>query len=65
MQEIPNKSCGDGMSITSISKGTEWSPIRSVIIRVISRTTAKQKSDLLIKNMISIGNSMTCSGIWQ
>ena len=34
---------------------TEWSPIRSVIIRVINkyRTTAKRESDLLITRMIT------------
>ena len=37
MQEIPNKSCGDGMGITCNSKRTEWSPIRSVIMRVINK----------------------------
>ena len=44
-------------SARTINNGnrTEWSPIRSVIIRVIkqNRTTAKRESDLLIKSMIT------------
>ena len=45
---------------------TEWSPIRSVIIRVIeklSRTTAKRESDLLSTSMINMGNRMGPSKI--
>ena len=41
------------MSIVSIGNRTEWSPIWSVIIRVITnRTTAQRKSDLFITSMI-------------
>ena len=41
---------------TLISNGnrTEWSPIRSVIIRVITKSdTAQRESDLLITSMIT------------
>ena len=38
-----------------ISNGnrTEWSPIRSVIIRVITKSTAQRESDLFITSMIT------------
>ena len=36
-QEIPKKSCGDGMSIISNGNRTEWSLIRSVIMQVINK----------------------------
>ena len=38
-----------------ISNGnrTEWSPIRSVIIRVITKLTAQRESDLFITSMIT------------
>ena len=44
------------MDLISHGNRTEWSPIQSVIIRVIteqSRTTAKRESDLLITSMIT------------
>ena len=34
-------------------KRTEWSPIRSVIIQMIEKITAKRESDLLITSMIT------------
>ena len=37
MQEIPNKSCGDGMSIITNGNRTEWILIWSVIMRVINK----------------------------
>ena len=42
--------------VPAISNGnrTEWSPIRSVIIRVITKsTTAQRESDLFITSMIT------------
>ena len=42
------------MAMISNGNRTKWSPIRSVIIRVITnRTTAKQESDLFITSMIT------------
>ena len=53
----PRASRSSDFEITrSISNGnrTEWSPIRSVIIRVIqNRTTAQRESDLFITSMIT------------
>ena len=46
---------------------TEWSPIQSVIIRVINKI-GRPRSGIpicLIMSMISIGNSMVCSDIWH
>ena len=50
---------------TGICNGnrTEWSPVQSVIIRVINKI--RGRPICLITSMISIGNSMVCSDIWH
>ena len=44
-----------GNSMICNGNRTEWSPVRSVIIRVITqnRTTAQRESDLFITSMIT------------
>ena len=46
---------------------TEWSPVQSVIIRVINKIGRPRSASpiCLITSMISIGNSMVCSDIWH
>ena len=46
---------------------TEWSPVQSVIIRVINKIGRPRSGSpiCLITSMISIGNSMVCSDIWH
>ena len=46
---------------------TEWSPVQSVIIRVINKIGRPRSGSpiCLITSMISIGNSMVCRDIWH
>ena len=46
---------------------TEWSPVQSVIIRVINKIGRPRSGSpiCLITSVISIGNSMVCSDIWH
>ena len=53
MQEIPNKPCGDGMGITCNSKRTEWSPIRSVIMRVMNKIGRSRNVNPIIVSIVT------------